>query len=174
RSHGLSRDGTADRLRGGRDSDLLMGSAGPNLIEPGPGVDEVYAGGGRDIVLTREGTIEQVHCGAGEDSAVTDGFDYPLSCEHHEPYSRPATVPVAIFPGPFEPPQASVLVGCREKHPAPCAGTVQLEAGCSPLSEEVAFTGAERHRLSVRVLISSPLPADWPSRSDVAVRIRAQ
>jgi Ca2+-binding RTX toxin-like protein len=65
-------DVTADRLTGGPDSDSLLGSAGPNLIDPGAGVDQVRAGRERDIVLTRDGAIEQIHCGGGRDSAVTD------------------------------------------------------------------------------------------------------
>ena len=81
---------------GGAGSDLLAGSAGANLIDGGPGVDKVDAGRGRDIIQARDGAIEQVHCGAGEDSAITDGIDYPLACEHHEPYSKSSPVPVEL------------------------------------------------------------------------------
>jgi hypothetical protein len=168
RSYGLSTDVTADRLRGGRDSDLLMGSAGPNLIEPGPGVDQVSAGRGRDIVFARDDAIEQVHCGAGEDSAVTDGIDYPLACEHHEPYSKPSPVPLEVSTSTGST-TTSLLLGCREAHPGACTGTVQLELDGRPLSEERPFTFANRHRFVVLV-DHEPMPTDWDG---LVVRIRA-
>lgn len=167
--HGLSTDRTADRMRGGRDSDLLMGSAGPNVIVPGPEVDQVYAGGGRDIVYARDDTIEQIHCGAGEDSAVTDGIDYPLACEHHEPYSKPSPVPLVFSTGMAGTP-VSLLLGCRESHPAACAGTVQLELDGSAVSEERPFTFANRHRFVVQLDTTEPMPGDG---AGVVVRIRA-
>jgi hypothetical protein len=168
--HGLSPDRTADRLRGGRDSDLLMGSRGPNLIDPGQGADQVYAGGGRDIVFARDDAIEQVHCGAGEDSAVTDGIDYPLACEHHEPYSKPSPVPLDLFTGMAGSPRVSLLLGCREEHRAACAGTVQLEVDGRALSDERPFTFANRHRFGVDLDLNEPAFSDWDR---LAVRIRA-
>jgi RTX calcium-binding nonapeptide repeat (4 copies) len=171
--YGLSTDPTADRLHGGRDSDLLMGSAGPNLIEPGPGADQVDAGGGRDIVLTRDGTIEQIHCGAGLDSAVIDGFDFPLACERHEPYSPASPVPLEFRAMGGEP-RASFLLGCREAHAAECAGTAQLEHGGRPLSAERPFTYANRHRLVILLDTLEPIPLDWATRPDLAIRIRAR
>jgi RTX calcium-binding nonapeptide repeat (4 copies) len=169
--HGLSTDPTADRLRGGRDSDLLMGSAGPNLIEPGPGVDQVSAGGGRDIVLARDDAIEQVHCGAGGDSAVTDGVDYPLACEHHEPYSNSSPVPLEFSAAEQ---RASLLLGCREGHPAACSGTVQLELDGRAISEQLPFTGANRHRWVMMVDTTDPVPGGASERPDLVVRIRAE
>ena len=67
-----------------------------------------------------------------------------------------------------------VLVGCRESHPAPCAGTVRLELGSTTLSDEVSFAGATRHRALTRVDLSGPLPPDGGRHSDLAVRIRAR
>jgi hypothetical protein len=168
-SHGLSTDVTADRMRGGGDSDLLMGSAGPNLIHPGAGVDKVYAGRGRDIVFARDDAVEQIHCGGGEDSAVTDGIDYPLACEHHEPYSPPSPVPLELAAGTGST-TASLLLGCRERHPAACSGTVQLELDGNPLSEERPFTFANRHRFVVQLDTSEPITVD---RDGLVVWIRA-
>lgn len=164
---------TEDRLRGGPGSDMLVGSAGPNLIQPGPGVNQVYSGRGRDIVLTRDGSVEQIHCGAGEDSAVTDGFDFPLACEHHEPYSRASPVPLEFAATAGES-RASVLFGCREAHPAGCAGTIQLELGDRALSEERPFTYANRHRLVILLDTLEPIPPDGATRPDLAIRIRAR
>jgi hypothetical protein len=166
--HGLSPDRTADRLRGGRGSDLLMGSRGRNLMFPGPGVDKVIAGGGRDIIQARDDAVEQVHCGAGEDSAITDGIDYPLACEHHEPYSKPSPVPLELASGTGST-QTSLLLGCREAHPAACSGTVQLELDGSALTDERPFTFANRHRIVIQ-LDHEPLPAAW---GGVVVRVRA-
>jgi hypothetical protein len=169
--YGLSTDPTADRMRGGRDSDLLMGSAGPNLIEPGPGVDRVSAGRGRDIVFARDDAIEQLHCGAGEDSAVTDGIDYPLACEHHEPYSKPSPVPLEVGTGMAGSSRVSLLLGCREAHAAACAGTVQLELDGRALSKERPFTLANRHRFVVQLDTYEPVSANWDR---LMVRIRAR
>ena len=169
RGYGLTTDRTADRLRGGRGSDLLMGSGGRNLIVPGPGVDKVSAGGGRDIVYARDDSIEQIHCGAGEDSAVTDGIDYPLACEHHEPYSTPSPVPLE-FGSAAGSTSASLLIGCREAHPAACEGTVQLELEGRALSEEHPFIFANRHRFVVQLDTTEPMPAGG---AGVVVRIRA-
>jgi hypothetical protein len=170
-SYGPSQDVTADRLRGGRGSDLLMGSAGPNLIVPGPGVDKVSAGRGRDLVQARDGAIEQVHCGAGEDTAVTDGIDYPLACEHHEPYSKASPVPLDFYTGTAGGPSVSALLGCREAHPAACAGTVQLELDGRALSDEQSFTFANRHRFVVAIALHEPLAAFSDA---LVVRIRAR
>lgn len=169
RGYGLTTDRTADRLRGGRGSDLLMGSGGRNLIVPGPGVDKVSAGEGRDIVYARDDSIEQIHCGAGEDSAVTDGIDYPLACEHHEPYSTPSPVPLE-FSSAAGSTSASLLIGCREAHPAACEGTVQLELEGRALSEEHPFIFANRHRFVVQLDTTEPMPAGG---AGVVVRIRA-
>lgn len=169
RGYGLTTDRTADRLRGGRGSDLLMGSGGRNLIVPGPGVDKVSAGEGRDIVYARDDSIEQIHCGAGEDSAVTDGIDYPLACEHHEPYSTPSPVPLE-FGSAAGSTSASLLIGCREAHPAACEGTVQLELEGRALSEEHPFIFANRHRFVVQLDTTEPMPAGG---AGVVVRIRA-
>ena len=169
RGYGLTTDRTADRLRGGRGSDLLMGSGGRNLIVPGPGVDKVSAGEGRDIVYARDDSVEQIHCGAGEDSAVTDGIDYPLACEHHEPYSTPSPVPLE-FSSAAGSTSASLLIGCREAHPAACEGTVQLELEGRALSEEHPFIFANRHRFVVQLDTTEPMPAGG---AGVVVRIRA-
>lgn len=166
-------DVTADRLSGGPGSDSLLGSAGPNLIDPGAGVDQVRAGGGRDVVLTRDGTIEQIHCGAGPDSAVTDGFDFRLACERHEPYSPASPVPLEFSAAAGEP-RASFLLGCRESHPAQCVGTAQLELGDRALSNERPFTYANRHRLAIVLDTLEPMPADWATSPDLAIRIRAR
>ncbi len=168
---GMSVARTADRLVGGAQSDLLTGSAGPNLMDGGPGVDKVDAGRGRDIIQARDGAIEQLHCGGGEDSAITDGIDYPLACEHHEPYSRPSPVPLAFFTGPTGSAQVSLLLGCREAHPAACGGTVQLELDGRALSEERPFTFANRHRFVVPLDTSEPMSADWDR---LVVRIRGR
>ena len=169
--YGLSADRTADRMRGGPGSDLLMGSAGANLIGGGSGVDKVYAGGGRDIVQARDNAVESLHCGAGEDSAITDGIDFPLACEHHEPYSRASPVPLNFYTGMAGSPQVSLLLACREAHPAACAGTVQLELDGRALSDERPFTFANRHRFLVQVDPYEPL-STYPDR--LVVRIRAR
>jgi Ca2+-binding RTX toxin-like protein len=169
---GLDPAVTRDRLRGGPGSDLLEGSNGANLIDGGPGVDKVDAGGGRDTVLARDGTIEQIHCGGRADRARTDGFDYPLACEKHSRYSASSPVPLEFSAAAGES-RVSLLMGCRESHRAACAGSVQLELGGRAISDELPFTFANRHRWVVIGDTSEPIPPDAGERPDFVVRVRA-
>jgi hypothetical protein len=165
---GLSAASTDDRLSGGAGSDTLFGSAGANVMQGGAQADSIYAGDGRDTVRARDGAVDQVHCGAGDDVVRSDAFEFVLSCERHDPYSDASPVALELSPD-----GASVLVGCREGHPAACAGTVQLELGGEAISPEVAFSGANRHRSVVMTGTFEPLPPGATRSSNLVVRIRS-
>ena len=98
-------------------SDTITGSAGPNTIrsdtsstgyssgstnppgndtiDPGGGADHVYAGGGDDTIMSRDGAADVVNCGSNiaspfspglppvdNDTVTADGADAFVACEH--------------------------------------------------------------------------------------------
>ena len=52
----------------------------------------------------------------------------------------------------------SLLIACRENHPASCAGTVQLELAGEVVSPELAFSGPNRRRYPLMTEADRPLP----------------
>jgi Ca2+-binding RTX toxin-like protein len=45
--------------------------------------DELSGGGGRDLFRVRDGEVDLVHCGDGNDRVLADQFDtVDLDCEH--------------------------------------------------------------------------------------------
>jgi hypothetical protein len=63
------------RFDGGEGNDGLFG---------GGGTDEFLGGSGNDNVVSRDGRGEQVDCGAGRDTAISDDADTRSSCEEVE------------------------------------------------------------------------------------------
>ena len=63
------------RFDGGDGNDGLFG---------GGGTDEFLGGAGNDNVVSRDGRGEQVNCGAGNDTAISDDADTRTSCEEVE------------------------------------------------------------------------------------------
>lgn len=100
------------RFDGGDGNDGLFG---------GGGVDTFLGGGGADNVVSRDGHAEQVDCGAGLDTAISDDADTRISCEEVEGDAdsdgvrRPAdcddTNP-AIRPGAPDPPDDGIDQDC--------------------------------------------------------------
>jgi hypothetical protein len=63
------------RFDGGDGNDGLFG---------GGGADEFLGGAGDDNVVSRDGRGEQVDCGTGQDTAISDDADTRISCEEVE------------------------------------------------------------------------------------------
>ena len=63
------------RFDGGDGSDGLFG---------GGGTDAFFGGAGNDNVVSRDGRGEEVDCGAGQDTAISDDADTRTSCEEIE------------------------------------------------------------------------------------------
>jgi Ca2+-binding RTX toxin-like protein len=79
----ISGHGQADTLAGGAGDDVIHGGAGNDRIVGGPGRDTVYGGPGDDHVSVRDGDIDIVYCGAGNDTVTADLADHVApSCEH--------------------------------------------------------------------------------------------
>ncbi len=73
-----------DRLAGFNGEDTLYGAPGDDTLYGGAGKDEIYAGGGSDDVLAgagddfveaKDGAVDRVSCGPGNDSISVDRKD---------------------------------------------------------------------------------------------------
>jgi len=82
------------RLNGGNDVAAIaasvkvpvrfLGGSGNDGLFGGGGVDTFFGDSGDDNVVSRDGRGEQVDCGAGNDTAISDDSDSRTSCEEIE------------------------------------------------------------------------------------------
>ena len=63
---------------------IFDGGAGNDGLFGGGGVDVFNGGSGDDNIISRDGRAEQVDCGAGHDTAISDDADTRTSCEEIE------------------------------------------------------------------------------------------
>ena len=87
---------TAVRLELGDGDDVAAVSANvtlPVTFNGGDGADGLFGGGGTDTfnggaqndnIIARDGRVERVDCGSGDDTAITDDPDVRVSCEQVE------------------------------------------------------------------------------------------
>jgi hypothetical protein len=70
-----------DNITGSDGVNVIEGDAGNDTINPLKGNDFVSAGSGDDVVATRDGVIDAIDCGEGNDKLVSDAFDSVANCE---------------------------------------------------------------------------------------------
>ena len=70
-----------DRLAGNGTGNVLRGNGGDDELTGGAGVDRYLGGDGDDRISARDGTLEFVDCGGGNDSAEGDDIDELAGCE---------------------------------------------------------------------------------------------
>jgi len=63
---------------------VANGDAGNDALFGGSGVDTFFGGPGDDNIMARDGHVDNVNCGDGHDTAVTDDSDIRVSCEEIE------------------------------------------------------------------------------------------
>jgi Ca2+-binding RTX toxin-like protein len=94
----LTEDGVADDGEAGEGDniapavEILVGGAGADTLTGGPGPNALNAGAGDDVVNARDGSIDQVDCGAGNDTAVLDVSDTAKDCETQQQPQLDVTV----------------------------------------------------------------------------------
>ena len=85
-----------DTVTGGPYNDNVKGSDGNDVLDGRFGWDWIYGGAGDDRIEARDGLLDIVDCGAGDDRANADSFDSLKDCE---------VAATAVGPGPVvEPP----------------------------------------------------------------------
>lgn len=84
---GLAGDDTINGLAG---ADCLKGGTGADVLDGGPGNDRLHGGGGNDVLTggrgndtieAKDGTIDTIDCGAGDDAVHADRKDRIKRCE---------------------------------------------------------------------------------------------
>jgi hypothetical protein len=90
---------------GGDSDDVLTGDGGPNTLDGGEGndtlnggkgTDGLYGGEGDDVLESRDGQVDTVDCGPGDDLVDADAADIVTGCERK---GRGKALPSARTPG---------------------------------------------------------------------------
>jgi hypothetical protein len=106
-----------DVIVGSDVSNELYGEEGNDTIDGGPDEDLLDGGGGDDTLRARDGAIDRLSCGSGNDTAVVDADDVVApDCETAQrPRVAAAPPPVAATPTPPDrtPPNVSMTVPKR-------------------------------------------------------------
>jgi len=112
---------SVEDVTGSRFGDSLAGNAVSNRIDAGAGADTVSAGDGADRIAARDGENDQVSCGAGADSVVSDRRSLDAvnaDCDSVDALAEPFE-PVGQAAGP---PPAAEGPGSPKKVVPRCAG----------------------------------------------------
>ncbi len=67
----VGKDGN-DTLRSSEGKDVVFGNEGNDFIKSGQDFDEIKAGKGDDEIHTRDGELDYINCGPGEDLVLAD------------------------------------------------------------------------------------------------------
>ena len=73
--------GGIDKLIGGPGEDILDGGGDNDVLTGGAGFDYIKGGLGDDHVFVRDGEVDRVNCGGGNDSVTADSVDLLTGCE---------------------------------------------------------------------------------------------
>ena len=80
-----------DRLTGSPAANTIDGGLGSDRITGGPGADALFGGDGDDVIDARDGEVDRVECGAGNDTVSMDLDDVvSADCENR---SKPQITP---------------------------------------------------------------------------------
>ncbi len=74
-------DGNDDILTG-KGNDFAHGGTGKDKLFDNQGQDHLRGGRGNDRFSAHDGARDRIDCGAGEDIAIIDRFDFTTNCEH--------------------------------------------------------------------------------------------
>ncbi|MBE2319553.1 hypothetical protein DVA67_026535 [Solirubrobacter sp. CPCC 204708] len=134
-----------DTLDGGPGNDFLNAGFGNDTVTGGPGQDTIQADAttatcgwysytckipfGNDVVNARDGEVDNVDCGVGQDTAIVDAVDVVANCETVQG-SGPAGPGQPGGPGAEKPVPAfsHKLKGRKLSVTVPCAGPCKVKA----------------------------------------------
>ena len=126
------------RVVAGPGDDRIDGSDRPDVIDAGPGRDEVWVWGGNDVIRTRDGQPDKVDCYTGRDvltadgrdgSAGVQGTDGPLSdCDRVKRRGEPFPAPIEFYGWEYDR-YVTVAYGCPSDGPRLCVGAMALRRG---------------------------------------------
>ena len=160
----------AIELLGGDGADRLIGGAGPDILDGGAGTDRLDAGAGDDELRARDGAVEVVACGDGNDRAFIDQADVVDACENMEfddPSGPPPDQPPPPRPGDTTPPDidasakrvqrvgrsAAVVVTAATFEPARFSASATVRVGGRRLVLKAAEKRAETPGEPVRLVL---------------------
>lgn len=127
-----------ENVTGSALDDVLIGNAGPNLIQGaegndrllgGQGADVLFGNHGDDVIQALDGEQDQVQCGEGEDGVVSDREDVRTDCDYikYRPLAASATA-LHVSNGFVRAP-----VRCSPATADGCRGRITLKAGRTTL-----------------------------------------
>ena len=84
-----------DNVDGGDGNDHVEGGLGNDTVTGGPGQDTIYGDAtaarctiyackisfGNDVINARDGEVDNIDCGVGQDKAIVDSIDVVANCE---------------------------------------------------------------------------------------------
>jgi hypothetical protein len=158
----------ADTLRGNSGENLLVGGPGPDRLSGGPGYDVLIGGPGDDSIQARDGSIDAVTCGPGDDRVRLDGLDFFTGhCEHVQ--RNRAGGATVIYVSYDDTGRLLVDVGCPEDTPVPfCIGHLALTVDGRRVGREPVDLAR-----GTRGLVTFGLPAGAAERLRAGGRITA-
>lgn len=127
----------ADVIVGSDLSNALYGEAGNDTITGGAGPDLLDGDAGDDVIEARDGAVDDVRCGPGNDRAVVDvGDAVAPDCETVERPTAPAPAPapvVAVAPPAVDrsPPKVSMTLPRRPSLRSVLARGLRIRVVCS-------------------------------------------
>lgn len=153
-----------DVMKGGSGENFLTGGAGGDTITGGPGFDYVRGGPDDDVVDVRDGQVDRVLCGAGDDTVRADRTDLLVDCEHVSlapPQTSKITGPKTVKKGAkatftFTSSAAGSTYQCQ-------VDAAAFKACKSPLKLATAQLAKGKHTLKVRAVQPVGNPDPTPS-----------
>lgn len=133
----------SDTLDGGPGNDVINGGFGNDTLTGGPGQDTIQADAtsascgwysytckipfGNDVVNSRDGEVDNVDCGVGQDTAVVDTIDVVANCETVQG-AAPTPAPQPGGQDKAGPKVSYKLKGTKLTLTVPCAGACKVKA----------------------------------------------
>ena len=168
-----------DDLRGGPAGDALHAGSENDTVTGNGGSDRLFGGDGDDTIQARDGVVDTIDCGNGNDTAVVDAADLVTGCETVQlPPAPPAPAPTEPTTGKVKGPDSVTKPAkAKFKFSSPTAGaTFQCKLdkkawkSCSsPHKVKTKKLDVGKHKLQVRAVLNGVVDAT-PSKAKFKVK----